>query len=63
MYLAGALFLLGIGCARGNAWIIVSMIPGFFIMHYGVIVREEAYLERKFGEEYRAYKREVRRWL
>jgi len=24
---------------------------------------EEAYLERKFGEKYLSYKRQVRRWL
>jgi len=33
------------------------------IMHYGVIRREEAYLERKFGDDYLRYKAEVRRWL
>lgn len=63
MYVAGALMLLGIGCARGNAWIILSMIPGFLVMHYGVILREEPYLERTFGDAYREYKRAVRRWL
>jgi protein-S-isoprenylcysteine O-methyltransferase Ste14 len=31
-------------------------------MHYCVVVRE-AYLERRFGDDYRAYKATVRRWL
>jgi len=27
------------------------------------VAREEAYLARKFGDVYRAYRRRVRRWL
>jgi len=33
------------------------------VMHYGVIKREEKYLEGKFGKEYLEYKSKVRRWV
>jgi protein-S-isoprenylcysteine O-methyltransferase Ste14 len=32
-------------------------------MRYGVVAREEAYLEERFSDAYRAYKTRVRRWL
>jgi len=33
------------------------------VIRYGVVGREEAYLERKFGNVYRGYRSRVRRWL
>jgi protein-S-isoprenylcysteine O-methyltransferase Ste14 len=33
------------------------------LIRYGVVAREEAYLERKFGEIYRGYRFRVRHWL
>lgn len=33
------------------------------VMHYGVIKREEHYLEVKFGQAYRDYRSRVRRWI
>jgi protein-S-isoprenylcysteine O-methyltransferase Ste14 len=37
--------------------------PLLVVINFGVISREERYLEREFGDAYRAYKSRVRRWL
>jgi protein-S-isoprenylcysteine O-methyltransferase Ste14 len=39
------------------------LVPFFLVICYGVIAREEVYLERKFGAVYLACKSRVRRWL
>jgi protein-S-isoprenylcysteine O-methyltransferase Ste14 len=59
------MFLLyaGIGVAARSPWILVLALPLIIILRYGVVAREEAYLERRFGEAYRDYKARVRRWL
>jgi protein-S-isoprenylcysteine O-methyltransferase Ste14 len=42
----------------------LMMLPMFVIvMNSQQILHEERVLEEKFGEEYRAYKERVRRWL
>lgn len=47
-----------------NAWWALAMTPALvWIMTIGVIKREEAYLEREFGDDYLRYKQRVRRWL
>ena len=33
------------------------------VLHYGVVLREEAYLTAKFGDDYRAFLSETRRWI
>jgi len=41
-----------------------ALFPAVIVLVQGwVIAPEEAYLERKFGAEYRAYRTRVRRWL
>ena len=54
---------LGLGLLLDNGWILLAAIPVVAIMQKGVIRREEAYLERTFGDEYLRYKSSVRRWL
>ncbi len=53
----------GIGVAVDAPWVWVLLLPTLVVMHYGVIAREERYLERKFGREYLDYKASVRRLL
>ena len=48
---------------REVLWAIVLVVPLLWVINTGVIAREERYLERKFGDAYRAYKARVRRWL
>lgn len=55
--------LIGLGVAFDNLWLPLMLVPFALVIRYGVVAREEAYLERKFGETYRSYRRRVRRWL
>ena len=63
MYLALSLLYAGLGIAADSPWTLALLAPLLIVMHYGVILREERYLERKFADDYRRYKATVRRWL
>jgi protein-S-isoprenylcysteine O-methyltransferase Ste14 len=63
MYLAFALVHVGIGTAAGSLWIGATVVPALVVMRFGVIAREERYLEAKFGDTYLRYRQTVRRWL
>jgi protein-S-isoprenylcysteine O-methyltransferase Ste14 len=63
IYLAMFISLIGLAIAFNCAWIILMMIPFYLVIRYGVVAREETYLERKFGAAYLSYKSRVRRWL
>jgi protein-S-isoprenylcysteine O-methyltransferase Ste14 len=63
LYIAQALAYAGIALAADSLWALAFLVPTLIVVRYGVIGREEAYLERKFGDDYRRFKAEVRRWL
>lgn len=63
MYLGFTLLYLGIALLFGSLWPLLFLPLVLSVMHFGVIVREEAYLERRFGDAYREYRRRVNRWL
>jgi len=62
-YIGLLLFQLGLGLVLGNCWILIFTVPFFFLLHYGVVIPEEIYLEAKFGADYSSYKGSVRRWV
>jgi protein-S-isoprenylcysteine O-methyltransferase Ste14 len=63
LYLGLFLVYLGLGVAADSLWAIGLMVPLLWVINVGVVKREERYLERKFGDAYRAYKARVRRWI
>jgi len=53
----------GIGVATRSPWTLILTLPLAITIRYGVVAREEEYLERCFRDAYRDYKSRVRRWL
>jgi protein-S-isoprenylcysteine O-methyltransferase Ste14 len=63
IYIGMFLGQVGLAIAFNSLWLLVTLLPFYVVIRYGVIGREEAYLERKFGAAYLDYKFRVRRWL
>jgi protein-S-isoprenylcysteine O-methyltransferase Ste14 len=63
IYLGMFLVYCGLGLAARSPWTLLLMLPLAITIRYGVVAREEVYLERRFGDAYRDYKVRVRRWL
>ena len=63
IYLAMFVLLIGIGLTLNSLWFLYSGLVVAIMLHYGVIIPEENYLEKEFGKDYLEYKKTVRRWL
>jgi protein-S-isoprenylcysteine O-methyltransferase Ste14 len=63
LYLQMILGCIGFAIMLRNVWILLLTPLAAWALQVLAILPEEAYLERKFGESYRSYKRRVRRWL
>lgn len=63
MYAAFTIIYAGISLATNAFWPLLFLPFLLILMHYGVIRREERYLVERFRDEYRAYCREVGRWV
>jgi protein-S-isoprenylcysteine O-methyltransferase Ste14 len=63
IYIGFVLAYFGLAVMLTSLWVLVLLIPVLFVLQRGVVEREEAYLERQFGEAFRKYKARVPRWL
>jgi protein-S-isoprenylcysteine O-methyltransferase Ste14 len=62
MYAGLLLVVGGVGIAFASDWTLAMVVPVALILHHGVVLREERYLEARFGDSYRRYKDRVSRW-
>ena len=63
IYLGDWFILLGVSLLLGTIWPLLFAPLIWAMLRFGVIRHEEAHLEAKFGDDYRAYKTRVRRWI
>jgi protein-S-isoprenylcysteine O-methyltransferase Ste14 len=63
MYLGMALIYAGAAMILDSLVALLLLIPLVYVIQREVIEREEAYMAARFGDAYRAYKDQVRRWF
>jgi len=63
MYLGLLVLYTGIALLIGNWWTVILIPFLVAIITKFVILKEEKYLHRAFGEDYETYKKNVRRWI
>jgi len=63
IYVSFLLIVSGVAALMNSRWPVLLLPAVMTALQKGVIEREEHYLEAKFGDDYRAYKTRVRRWL
>ncbi|MBS1681832.1 MAG: isoprenylcysteine carboxylmethyltransferase family protein [Bacteroidetes bacterium] len=63
MYLGLCLVYLGVSLLIGNWWNIILFPELVILVQEYIIKREEKYLQRRFGQEYLDYQKQVRRWF
>jgi protein-S-isoprenylcysteine O-methyltransferase Ste14 len=62
MYQGFLILVLGIAVLLRCDGGVLMLLPAAMLVHYGVVMREEDYLDRRFGEGYRRYKAAVPRY-
>ena len=63
LYVSGIATILGVALVFGSATVLLLATIAAPLFHLFIVFFEEPRLERRFGEDYRAYQRRVPRWI
>ena len=63
MYVGVTLFVVGLGLTVNNIWISLFAAPALLVVHFIAVLPEERFLAEKFGESYRTFHAQVRRYV
>jgi protein-S-isoprenylcysteine O-methyltransferase Ste14 len=63
MYLGMAVAYAGLALLADSVPALALLLPLLLVVQFGVIAREERFMEAKFGDAYRAYRKRVRPWI
>lgn len=63
MYVAWTMIYLGTAMLVNTWWLLILLPAVMIFTHYAVVRHEEQELEQKFADEYREYRRRVRRYV
>jgi protein-S-isoprenylcysteine O-methyltransferase Ste14 len=63
LYVGMTVIYVGICLSTGALWPLATLVPALVVVHWRIVLREEQYLESRFGDSYRAYKARVHRWI
>lgn len=63
LYVGNILMLTGVGLLSNSLYFILFAVPFFCFIYQAIVLAEENYLQNKFGDQYRAYRSRVNRWI
>lgn len=63
LYIAAIGVYLGVALWANAIAPLLLLLPMAWVLHWGIVLREEQYLASKFGTAYDEYRSRVRRWL
>ena len=63
LYVGNILMLLGVGILSNSLIYLVIFIPLFILVYHAIVLAEENFLSKKFGNSFTAYCKKVNRWI